>query len=81
MLTHYIFEQMGKAKFKKLADKTYFGTIPGVSGVWANARTMSECKKELQEVFEDWMVLSLKKDKKIRGFSFTLDKRYLVKNA
>ena len=72
---------MKKAKFKKIDGKTYFGEIVGIRGVWANSRTLSECKKQLQEVFEDWLVVSLKTDKKIPGFSISFDKRHLVKNA
>lgn len=81
MLTDYIAAQLKKAKFKKLADKTYFGEISGVRGVWANAKTLSGCKKQLQEAFEDWLVVSIKTDKKVPGFSFLFDKRHLVKHA
>ncbi|MDO8620596.1 MAG: type II toxin-antitoxin system HicB family antitoxin [bacterium] len=81
MLSHYILQQMRKARFKRLSDGTYFGDILGIRGVWANARTLSGCKKELQEVLEDWMVLSLKMDKKIPGFSVSIDQRHTLKNA
>ena len=81
MLSHYILQQMRKARFKRLPDGTYFGDILGIRGVWANARTLSACKKELQEVLEDWMVLSLKKDKKIPGLSMSIDQKHILKNA
>ncbi|MDO8594819.1 MAG: type II toxin-antitoxin system HicB family antitoxin [bacterium] len=79
MLSHYILRQMKKARFKRLTDGTYLGEIPGVRGVWGNARTISACRKELQEVLEDWIVLSLKMDKKIPGFS--TPERYTLRNA
>lgn len=72
---------MKKAKFKRLPDNTYFGEIPSIRGIWADSKTLKSCKKELQEVLEDWLVLSLKKDKKIPGFSLIFDKRSIVKNA
>ncbi len=81
MLTDYIAQKMKKARFKQLADKTYFAEISGIRGVWANARTLSECKKQLQEAFEDWIVVSLKTDKKIPGLSVSFDKRSLIRNA
>jgi len=58
MLSHYILQQMKRARCKRLSDGTYFGEIPGIRGVWANAKSLSACRKELQEVLEDWMVLS-----------------------
>lgn len=45
------------AKYKILADKTFFGEIPGLRGVWANAKNMRDCKKQLGEVLEDWAAL------------------------
>lgn len=72
MLTNYLIKKLGMAKYKILSDGTYFGEIPGIRGVWANAKTLENCRSELQEVFEEWVVLSLKKDKKIPGFSFSI---------
>ena len=70
MLTDFIGKKLQTAKYKLLKDKTYFGEIPEVRGVWANAKTLEACRNELQEVLEDWLVLSLKLDKKIPGFRF-----------
>lgn len=81
MLSHYILRQMKRARFKRLTDGTYFGEIPGIRGVWANARTLSASRMQLREVLEDWMVLSLKMDKKIPGFSVSVDQRHTIRNA
>lgn len=72
---------MKRARFKRLSDGSYFGEIMGIRGVWAEARTISACRKELQEVLEDWMILSLKKDKRIPGFSISIDQRHTIRNA
>ncbi len=72
MLTDFIYKKIQKAKYKLLDDNTYFGEIPSVKGVWANAKTLEDCRKELQEAFEDWLVLSIKTDKKIPGFNFPI---------
>lgn len=69
MLTDFIMKKLHTAKYKLLEDKTYFGEIPSLRGVWANAKTLEGCRKELQEVLEDWLVLSLKKDKQVPGLS------------
>ena len=56
MLTAYINAAMGRARYKLTDDGTYFGEIRGLQGVWANAKTLEACRRELQEVLEDWLV-------------------------
>jgi len=70
MIINFINKKLETAKYKLLEDKTYFGEIPGINGVWANAKTLESCRKELQEVLEDWLILSIKSDKRIPGFNF-----------
>ena len=36
MLSRYIHEAMKRTRYKALPDKTYFGQIPGIAGVWAS---------------------------------------------
>ena len=57
MLTVYITEAMARATYKILEDGTYFGEIPNLPGVWSNEATLEECRKVLQEVLEEWLVL------------------------
>lgn len=61
MLTEYIAAAMKKAKYKIAEDGTFFGEIPGFRGVWANCDTLDECRAELQEVLEGWIILGLRK--------------------
>jgi predicted RNase H-like HicB family nuclease len=52
---------MARARYELLPeDKTYYGEIPDLQGVWANAETLDECRQELQEVLEDWLVVGIK---------------------
>jgi predicted RNase H-like HicB family nuclease len=61
MLTAYIKAALRKARYQILPDgEGYFGTIEGLQGVWANAKTIEGCREELQEVLEEWIVLGLK---------------------
>ena len=60
MLTQYIRAAMGRARYEILSDKTYYGEIPGLQGVYANADTLEACREELQEVLEGWIVLGLR---------------------
>ncbi|ADJ26729.1 conserved hypothetical protein [Dehalogenimonas lykanthroporepellens BL-DC-9] len=60
MLTDYFEAAMKKAVYEILADdKTYYGSIPGFKGVWANHKTLEGCRQELREALEDWVVISI----------------------
>lgn len=59
MLSRYIHEAMARARYKLLEDKTCFGEIPGIAGVWANERSLDKCRETLQEVLEGWLILKL----------------------
>ncbi len=61
MLTDYIRAAMRHAQYELLPeDSTYYGSIPGFQGGWANAPTLEACRDELQEVLEDWLLLALR---------------------
>lgn len=71
MLTDFILKKLKSAKYKLLKDGSYFGSVPGIAGVWANAKTLEACRKELQEVLEDWLVLQLRDRQKISGLKIS----------
>jgi predicted RNase H-like HicB family nuclease len=61
MLTEYIRAAMHPAKYEILPDDgTFYGEIPGFQGVYANAATLEDCREQLQEVLEGWIVLGLR---------------------
>jgi len=60
MLFEYIQKALEKAQYKVLDGGTWFAEIPGFQGVWANANTVEECRRELQEVLEEWLVLKIR---------------------
>ena len=81
MLTEFINKKLKEAEYKILKDRTYFGEIPGLKGVWANAKNLEDCREELQEVLEDWLLLKIRSGEKIFGFEIQFDKRELVKHV
>ena len=81
MLSDYLSKKLKKARFKLLKDRSYFGEIPGLKGVWANARTKEVCRKELAEVLEDWLFLKIRDKEKVPGFGFRVDRRNLTEHA
>ncbi|MGB9700868.1 MAG: type II toxin-antitoxin system HicB family antitoxin [Thermodesulfobacteriota bacterium] len=75
MLTEYIQKALQKAQYKILEDETWFAEIPGFQGVWANAKTVEECRQELMEVLEEWLILKIRDQEpipEIDGFSLKI---------
>ncbi len=60
MLSEYIQKALEKARYKVLEDGTWFAEIPGFEGIWAKEATVEECRQELMEVIEEWLVLKIR---------------------
>ena len=75
MLTEFIMRKMKSAKYKILGDGTYFGEIPGMKGVWGNAKNLEDCRTELREVFEDWILFKIYDHERIPGLPRNLGRR------
>ena len=60
LLAEYIELAMKDSVFKELCDGTHFAEIPGFQGAWANADTLEDCRREMKEVLEDWILLGIK---------------------
>lgn len=60
MLCRYIRAAMARARYEIIEDdRSYYGSISGIQGVWASAPTLEACRSELEEVLEDWLLLSI----------------------
>ena len=81
MLSEFIFKKLREAQYKILKDGSYFGEIIGLRGVWANANNLEDCRKELQEVLEDWLLLKVRDRETVPGFRLKIGKRELVNHA
>ena len=60
ILSEYVRAAMGDAVFKRLENSTFFGEVPDCTGVWANEDSIDDCRRVLQEVLEEWIVLKLR---------------------
>ncbi len=69
MITSFIESKLKKARYEKLGDGTYYGEIKGLRGPWANAKTLKECKKEMKEVLEEWLVIKIQHGDPIPGLT------------
>jgi predicted RNase H-like HicB family nuclease len=57
MIIDYIEAVLGKARYEIIEDEEpYYGEVPGLDGVWASGKTLEECRKNLAEVIDGWIV-------------------------
>jgi predicted RNase H-like HicB family nuclease len=59
MLTEYLEHAMSHATYEHIEDGTYYGSIPGFAGVWANAPSEAAAHDELRDVLEGWILLQV----------------------
>jgi predicted RNase H-like HicB family nuclease len=60
MIREYICAAMRKAKYEILADDhSFYGEIAGLAGVYSNSITLEECREELEQVLEEWILLRI----------------------
>ena len=58
MLLEYIQAALRHAHYEILADdSSYYGAIPECTGVYASADTLEDCREQLREVLEEWVLL------------------------
>lgn len=57
MLSEYLQAALRHARYEILRDDgTYYGEIPECPGVYANTTRLEECREELREVLEAWIL-------------------------
>jgi predicted RNase H-like HicB family nuclease len=60
MLTAYIRAAMRQARYEIVEDDdSFYGEIPAIPGVWANAKTLEACREELESVLEGWLLVTI----------------------
>ena len=66
MLTEYVEEALRRARYDKIDDpEPFYGEVEELKGVWASGKTLEECRNNLKDVIEGWILVSIKKDLKI----------------
>lgn len=62
MLLEYVQAALRHAKYEILVDAgTYYGEIPECNGVYADAETLEQCREELREVLDEWVLFRVSK--------------------
>jgi predicted RNase H-like HicB family nuclease len=62
MITEYIAAALSRARYEIIEDEEpYYGEIPELKGVWATGKNLEECRHNLAEVVDGWLVVRLRK--------------------
>ncbi|MGB3478333.1 MAG: type II toxin-antitoxin system HicB family antitoxin [bacterium] len=62
MLIEYIEAALKRAHYEIIEDEEpFYGEIPGFKGIWATGKTLEECRTNLKEILEGWILLSIQK--------------------
>ena len=61
MIRQYVDEALRGARYDKLKDGTFYGEVPRLRGVLAAGETLEECRNQLAEVVEEWVLVRVAK--------------------
>jgi len=62
MIIEYINAALERAKYEIIDDEEpFYAEVPELEGVWATGKTLEECRRNLAEVIEGWILLRIKK--------------------
>ena len=60
MIQEYLQKAMQTANYEILEEEEgFYGSISGANGVWATGNTLEECRQELLEVLEEWVLIGV----------------------
>jgi hypothetical protein len=61
MISDYIQAAMRRAKYELLPDgEGFYAEVPELPGVWANDPVLENCRSDLLDVIESWIVIKLR---------------------
>ena len=60
MLAEYINKAIEEAEFERMENGRYFGKASKFKGLWAEGKTTDDCRYELTEALESWILLAIK---------------------
>jgi predicted RNase H-like HicB family nuclease len=62
MILEYIEKALSPARYEIIEDKTpWYGEVPELAGVWVTGLTLDECRKNLVDVIEGWIIVRLRR--------------------
>jgi len=62
MIIEYIHAALARAEYEIIDDEEpFYGEIKDLPGVWATGKTLEDCRKNLQEVLDGWIIIHLRR--------------------
>ena len=61
MIREYVEEALRGARYNKLEDGTFYGEVPRLRGVLTTGKTLEDCRNQLAEVVEEWVLVRVAK--------------------
>ena len=59
MIIRYIEQALRRAHYEQVEDGAFCATVRGLRGVIATGRTLEECRDQLAEVVEGWVLVRI----------------------
>ena len=82
MLQNYISNYLNKAKYELIDEgKHFYAEIKELRGVWATGKTLEECRQNLTDTLEGWLILRLRKNLSVPNFKIPSRRVSLSKYA
>jgi len=62
MVLQYIQTALECAHYEIIDDEEpFYGQVSPLAGIWATGKTLEECRRNLAEAIEDWVLFSIAK--------------------
>jgi predicted RNase H-like HicB family nuclease len=62
MILEYINAALERASYEIIEDdEPHYGEVPELPGVFATGRTLEECRKNLADVIDEWLIIRLRR--------------------
>jgi predicted RNase H-like HicB family nuclease len=62
MIGEYVQEALRRAHYEIIEDpEPFYGEVPELAGVWASGKTLEECRQNLADVLEGWIIVRLRR--------------------
>jgi predicted RNase H-like HicB family nuclease len=60
MIREYIYAALQKAHYEIIEDdEPYYGEVEGLQGVWAQGSSLEECRDNLADVIDGWLLVRI----------------------
>jgi len=82
MLIKYMQKALELAHYEIIKDEEpYYGEIRELPGVWATGTSLEECRQNLSESLEDWLLISIARHMpvpELEGIEFEMPKESAI---